>query len=122
MKEDNPGTRKDHRVSRGGDPVSGVMGGLTLIFLGVLFLMTINDYISWSDWWAYLLIGLGIILIIEVVIRAFLPSSRHFSGGKLVIGCILIVLGATNIYGITRWWPLILIAVGIAVILSNARK
>lgn len=113
---------KKQRRTRSGDPVSGVTGGLTLIFLGVLFLLTINDVIDWSDWWAYLLVGLGVILIIEVAAKAFLPSYRHFSGGKLVIGCILVVLGASNIYGITRWWPVVLIVAGIAVILSHVRK
>ena len=42
-----------------------ITGGLILILLGVLFLFTEMDRISWTDWWAYFLVGLGGIFLLE---------------------------------------------------------
>lgn len=95
-----------------------VAGGLILILLGVLFLMSEMDRISWSDWWAYFLIGLGAILLIEALLRAVSPDSRRAIGGRLVAGPILIVIGGSHLIGLEHWWPLILIVVGVGVLIS----
>jgi len=100
------------------DPLSGVVGGLIVILLGVLFLLATMDYIDWSIWWAYLLMGIGGIFIIEVIIRTASPAYRRPITGKLIAGFVLIAIGAANIYGLEHWWPLIIIAVGIIIIFS----
>jgi len=104
------------------DPISGITGGLILILLGVLFLLSTMDYIPWGDWWAYFLLGLGVIFILEVIIRSSSRSYRQHSKGKLIGGVVLIVIGGANIYGMVNWWPLILIAVGIIIIFSSLRQ
>jgi hypothetical protein len=95
-----------------------VTGGLILILLGILFLLSEMDKISWSDWWAYFLVGLGAILLIEALLRAFSPDSRRAIGGRLVAGPILIVIGASHLIGLEHWWLLILIVVGVGVLIS----
>jgi hypothetical protein len=99
-----------------------VAGGLILILLGVLFLLSELDRISWSNWWAYFLVGLGAILLIEALLRAFSPDSRRAVGGRLVAGPILIVIGASHLIGLEHWWPLILIVVGVGVLISAFLK
>jgi chromate transport protein ChrA len=93
-----------------------ITGGLILILLGVLFLLAEMDRISWMDWWAYFLVGLGTILILEELFRGF-SESRH-RAGRLIGGLVLIVIGGAHLVGFEEWWPLILIAAGLGLILS----
>ncbi len=72
------------------DPFSSMTGGLILILLGVLFLLANMDYISWSGWWQYFLMGLGVILILEAIIRSASRSYRQDITGKL-IGCLVLI-------------------------------
>ena len=111
---------KHDRKQRNNHP-SGLTGGLILILLGVLFLLATLDYISWGDWWAYFLIGLGAILIFEVILRAAASAYRQHVTGKLIGGAVLIIIGMAHIFGMVTWWPLILIAVGLIVVISSLR-
>ena len=104
------------------DPLSGMTGGLILILLGVLFLLANMDYISWGGWWQYFLMGLGVILILEAIIRSASPSYRKDITGKLIGGFVLIFIGGSFVIGWSNWWPLILIAVGAGILLSSLRK
>jgi len=104
------------------DLYSGITGGLILILLGVLFLLATTDIISWGDWWAYFLIGLGVIFILEVIIRSVATSYRRQDKGKLVVGTVLIIVGGAHILGMVNWWPLILIAVGIIIVFTSLKK
>ncbi len=104
------------------DPLSGLTGGLILILLGTLFLLTTMDYLSWSNWWQYFLLGLGAIFILEALIRLIIPKAGKSFTGKLIGGSILLIIGASFVFGLVTWWPLILIAVGIIVIISGFVK
>jgi len=95
-----------------------VTGGLILILLGVLFLMSEMDRISWTDWWAYFLVGLGAIFLVEALLRAFSPDSHRAIGGRIVAGLILVVIGGSHLIGLEHWWPLVLIVVGFGVLIS----
>lgn len=113
---------KKHHEKHVSDPLSRITGGLILILLGVLFLLSTMDYIPWGMWWPYLLLGLGIIFILEVVLRAVMRVYYRPITGKLIGGVVLIIIGAANTFGMVSWWPLILIAVGIIIIFSSLRK
>src|SRR4030042_7117790 len=89
-----------------------VTGGLILILLGVLFLLTEMDRISWADGWAFFLVGLGGIFLIEALLRASSAEGRRGIGGRLVAGLILAVIGGSHLIGFEEWGPLVLIAVG----------
>jgi hypothetical protein len=104
------------------DRHSGITGGLILILLGVLFLLVTHQYLAWSDWWAYFVMGLGAILILDFVIRSASGAERGAHRGKLVGGAVLIVVGAAHIFGMSTWWPLILIGVGLVLLVSSIRK
>ena len=125
MFKNNEAKEKDNKSSekeRKHDPCSGITGGLILVLLGVLFLLSTMDVISWGDWWAYFLLGLGAILILEVIVRSLVPAYRQHHKGKLVAGAVLIIVGGAHIIGMVHWWPLILIAVGIIILFSSLRK
>jgi hypothetical protein len=97
-------------------------GGLILILLGVLFLLTEMDRISWADWWAYFLVGLGGIFLLEALLRAFSAEGRRGISGRLTAGLILVIIGGSYLIGFMEWWPLILIAVGVVVLVSAFLK
>ncbi len=104
------------------DPYSGIFGGLILILLGVLFLLATMDVISWADWWAYFLVGLGGIFIIEFIFRSVTAAYRHQHRGKLVVGIVLLIVGGAHILGMVSWWPLILIAIGVIIVFTSLKK
>jgi hypothetical protein len=100
-------------------PYPSLTGGLILILLGVLFLLTEMGRIGWADWWAYFLVGLGGILLLEALIRMFSAEGRKGASGKIIAGLILAVIGGAHLVGFEEWWPLILIAVGVGVLISG---
>ena len=118
QEKNNKGSENEHKR----DAYSGIFGGLILILLGVLFLLATMDVISWADWWAYFLLGLGAIFIIEFIVRSVTPAYRHQPRGKLVVGTVLLIIGGAHILGMVSWWPLILIAVGIIIIFTSLKK
>jgi hypothetical protein len=97
-------------------------GGLILILLGVLFLLTEMGRIPWADWWAWFLVGLGAIFLLEALLRAFSVEGRCGISGRLTAGLILALIGGSHLLGLMEWWPLILIAVGIGVLVSAFLK
>lgn len=99
------------------DPLSGIFFGLIVVGVGIIFLLASQGRIDWADWWAYLLIIIGAVFIIEVLIRSIMPAYRRPVFGKLLAGLVLIAIGAANAYGIGQWWPYIIIAVGVAILL-----
>jgi hypothetical protein len=97
-------------------------GGLILILLGVLFLLAQMDRISWADWWAYFLVGLGGIFILEFLVSFFSAAYRSTQTGRLIAGLVLIIIGGAHLIGFLDWWPLILIAIGVILLLSPLLK
>ncbi len=96
-----------------------IFAGLLLILLGVLLFLAAQGYITWDRWWQYFLIGLGLILIIDSLIRYQRESSRGFSVGRIVAGIILIGIGTAFLFYVVSWWPLILVAIGIAILVGG---
>jgi zinc-ribbon domain len=102
---------------RGGDMSGALAGGMILIWLGVTFFLQENGYISSSNWWAYFLMGIGAILIIQGVMR-YATSRRPFVG-QFIGGAVVFVIGLAFVQGFNvDLWPLILVAIGVAVLLS----
>jgi len=100
------------------DPLSRIIFGLIVITVGVLFLLASQENIAWEDWWAYLLLVLGGIFIFEALLRSVMPVYRRPVLGRLIAGLVLIAIGASNIYGLVSWWPLIIIGVGVFILFS----
>jgi hypothetical protein len=103
---------------KGRDPIGGLLPGLILILLGVLFFLASRGTISWNIWWQYLLIGLGIIFLLDSLAHYLNPALRSSAFGRLIPGIILFFIGIAFIYGWSQWWPLALIAAGIIIIIS----
>lgn len=111
---ENVKTKQDYRPK--------LTGGLILILLGVLFLLTEMDIVSWADWWAWFLVGLGGIFLLEALLQAMSAEGQRGIRGRLTAGLILMIIGGAYLIGFWEWWPLILIAVGVVVLVSAFMK
>jgi hypothetical protein len=122
--ESNPGApqsqHSQHRNYR--DRVGRLFFGLTIIWLGVSFLLREHNFLYHSNWWTYFVFGLGIIFIAEAIVRMIRPEFKRPYLGKMIAGSILVALGASNIYGMQDWWPVILIVAGAAIILLTFQR
>lgn len=102
---------------RGGELTGAITGGLVLIWLGVTFFLQENNYISSSNWWAYFLMGIGAILILQGVL-SYATSRRPFIG-SFIGGVVILIIGLAFVQGFNAdLWPLFLVAVGVAILLS----
>ena len=110
--------REERRERRYHDPWRGLFWGLVLVLVGVLLFINLQAGIGWDTLWKYLLIGLGAIFIIDGLAHYWNPGSRPGSFGRFVPGIILLFVGIAFLYDFSQWWPVVLIAVGVAILLS----
>jgi len=126
------------------DRLSTLTWALILIWAGFVFL-SINlgwfDALLESDFfsrvlpdqmvmfepgvWSIVMVGAGVIILLEAVLRAVLPQFHRNIGGTLLIAAVFIGVGLGNIFGWDLVWPVVLIAVGVSVLaggLVRSRK
>jgi ribosomal protein L40E len=113
---------KGEKHEKGGGRTGPIIGGLVLILLGTTFYLATIGIIRWMDWWAYFLLGLGGILLLQAVIVSASTGRIGPAFGSLIGGGVLLVIGVTWVLGIRNWWPLLLIALGLAIIISALRE
>lgn len=115
------------------DPLGAIIFGVILIWAGLVFLadsmglfkgITFRNLFpgvetTQPEAWTVALIGAGVILLIEAAIRLAVPAYRRPIGGTLVLAIILIGVGLGNIVTWEVIWPLIVIAIGLAVLLGG---
>jgi hypothetical protein len=109
--------RRERREARHRYPFHGLFLGLILVLLGTLFLFNQVGWLSRDIWWQSLLIGLGVIWIINGMVHYRDPVYHWGSYGKFITGIILILIGTCFILGFSQWWPLVLIVAGTAILL-----
>lgn len=103
------------------DRLSGVAWAFVLIFAGVVFLLQSAAPISWLEEgsaWSIVLIGAGVIFGLEAVVRLLVPEYRRPIQGLLIISAVLVVVGASNLFGWDNAWPLLIIAAGVAILIG----
>jgi len=94
-------------------------GGLILILLGLLFYASQAGFapLTWSNFWEYFLVGLGVILILQGTIRY--AQHRRLFPGSFIAGVVLLIIGLASISSTNfSLWPLILVVLGIGAIAS----
>ena len=70
--------------------------------------------------WGLIMLGAGLILLIEALIRLLVPQFHRHLGGTLIMGAIFIAIGLGNLF--QNWaliWPLMLIALGATVLIGG---
>ena len=110
--------RQQRREERHRDPLRGLFWGLMLILIGIIFFANQQGWISGDRWWQFLLIGLGVIFIINGLVHYWNPAYRHFSYGQFIPGVVLLFVGIAFIFNFNEWWPFVLIGVGVVILFS----
>jgi hypothetical protein len=95
-------------------PLSGLFWGLVLVLLGTIGLFDVAGYLSDQAMQVCLLTGLGAIFIVDALVRRARLGGEL--GGRFVIGAILVPAGILVAFGVSQWWPLIVLGAGIAII------
>jgi len=108
---------KEELEKREKDPLSKAFGGLVLIVLGVSLLLAVEGIIPMDKWWALFVAGLGIVFLIDSALRYFIPEYKRPITGRVFAGLLLLAIGVSFLLGITEWWPVILIIIGVWLII-----
>lgn len=117
------------------DPLGSLVWAAILIWAGLVFLA---DNLGWLDnikinlterfrgmdfiraeTWTFVFLGAGVILLIEVAIRLSVPAYRRPVGGTLILAAVFFGIGLGNIYSWEIVWPLVVIAIGVAILLGG---
>jgi hypothetical protein len=109
--------RRERSEARHGFPFHSLFLGLTLVLLGTLFLLNQAGWVKGDTWWQSLLIGLGVISIVNGLAHYQNPAYRWGSYGKFVAGIVLILIGVLFLVGFSQWWPTALVVAGVALLL-----
>lgn len=114
------GEKHEEKTEKGrrGNVVGPIAGGLVLIWLGITFYMQQAGYLPSDNWWAYFIAGIGVIIIVQGLINY--SMSRIPFAGSFIGGAILLIIGLAFISNIgVNFWPLILVVIGIAILISS---
>lgn len=117
------------------DPVNAVVWACIFIWAGLVFLADNLGFLDrvrfvgpnvpgWNfvvgaEAWSIILIGAGIIVLIEVLVRLLVPAYRKPVGGSIFFGCLLIAIGLGNIFSWELIGPFLLIALGLSIIVRG---
>jgi len=117
------------------DPISAIIWAILLIYTGMVLLADNLGYLdTWMtnlaaatnltfladlEVWSVILLGAGLILLVEVLIRLLIPEYRRGVGGTIIFAFILIGVSLGNQIGWTIVLPLILIGAGLAILVRG---
>ncbi len=105
---------KDEKWRR--DPLSAIFFGLFIGLIGVFLLLASLGVIVWGEWWAFLLLAIGAVFLIEAFVRYAMPAYRRPMFVRVLIGLILVSIGAGHIAGLEEWWAVVIVVVGVAIL------
>ena len=120
---------------RRSDPISPIIWAIILIYAGGVLLADNLGYLE--GWlanlaaalnmpfladlqvWSVILLGAGILLLVDVLIRLLIPEYRRGVGGTIIFAFILISVSLGNQIGWTIVLPMILIGIGLAILVRG---
>jgi hypothetical protein len=115
--------KRPHRERYNSDPVSNFAWAAILIWAGIVFLAR---NLGWlvalpgdMGIWSIILIGAGLIILMEALIRLLLRRQQGSIRSSLFLAVALTGIGFGSIFGWSIVWPFILIAVGLSILFKN---
>ena len=118
------------------DPLSAVIWAAVFIWAGVVFLLSNLGYLDFilqpiqgADWWELplsawpiVLVGAGLLFLLEAVIRLLLPVYRKPVTGTIIFALILIGIGLGDLINWGIMWAVILIFIGVSILIRGLRR
>jgi hypothetical protein len=109
------------------DPLGTFIWALIFIWAGVVLLLdNMGLMANWIERagtggltflegfeaWSFILLGAGVLFLMEVLIRVLIPAYRRPIIGTLIFGVILVGVGLGDLFSWNLVWPLVLIVLG----------
>ena len=95
------------------DPLGYLFLGLFLAMLGLVLLFFELDFLSAGEAIGAAFFSLGSVLLLDALARHRYPWTRHKVVPYAALGTISIAIGVAFSLGLQRWWPLVLVALGL---------
>jgi hypothetical protein len=105
----------------GGDALGPIIWGLIIIFAGLAFAavnLGMYPWLTWENVWSLIFIGAGSLFALEVIIRILMPTYRRPIRGRIILAFVALAVGLGGLIGWEVTWPLIIIAVGLAIVIG----
>jgi hypothetical protein len=104
--------------------IDAIFGGLVVILIGaVLYLAAsgLTTIVTWSNFWAYFLLGLGALILIKGIATLAIRPARHKAYGDIQGGLILGLIGGAFVALLSGgdWssnWPIFLVIIGAVIV------
>ena len=123
-KEEEKGSFHGEKWMR--DTLATITWGLIVIWAGLVFFLANmgSEFlgIRWDNTWSWILLGAGLLLLLEIVLRLVIPDYRRPVGGRVFLAAILLAIGLGGVVDIAVTWPIILIAVGLVILIGAFRR
>jgi hypothetical protein len=94
---------------------------LIIIFAGLAFAavnLGMYPWLTWENVWSVIFIGAGLLFALEVIIRILMPTYRRPIRGRIILAFVALAIGLGGLIGWEVTWPLIIIAVGLAIVIG----
>jgi hypothetical protein len=113
------------------DPLGPIIWGLILLWAGAVLLLSnlgmLDSLLSrtiigpvWvgrlAQGWSLVMLGAGVILLVEAAIRLLVPIYRRSIVGTLILAILFIGIGLGDLISWNIIWPLALIAMGLIIV------
>ena len=119
------------------DPLGTLIWALIFIWAGVVLLASNMGFldnllsrlpgmpgvdIPFLEAWPLILLGAGVLFLLEVLVRMLVPAYRKPITGTLIFAVILIGIGLGDLFNWNLVWPLILIVLGASILFRGLFK
>jgi hypothetical protein len=100
--------------------IEAIFGGLVVVLIGAVLYLAASGAVAWVEWsnfWAYFLLGLGVLLLLKGIVTFFIRPARYKAYGDIQGGLILGLIGGTFVMLLSGgdWatnWPIFLVIAG----------
>jgi hypothetical protein len=99
-----------------------IWAGLVLLANNLGFFQTPGAFLAGVEVWSLILLGAGVLVLLEVLARLLFPEYRRNVTGSIIFGFILVGVGLGEIFSWDLVWPFILIALGLAIVLRGVLR
>jgi hypothetical protein len=106
--------------------LSAATGGISVLLLGVLLFIAATNaspLVTWSNFFAWFLVGHGALLVMKFFAHGLLPGKEAPHYGNLIGGAIITAVGALCFIGFANYFvPIAIVSIGIYAISMGILK